>query len=1593
MPGVAGAFSEVGQSVLEGVERRSGRPRFSQDEEELIKAARHALKSHRSQKMSRLEKGALADRVLHSGHGELTFAQKLGTLLRKDSRPLPTVEVEYHNLCIEADALVGKAGNPSVLNSALSLLRTVTFQRPPTAPHTILDGVSGVLKPGRMTLLLGPPSGGKSVLLQALSGRLRPSRNLRISGSIKYNGLGLDDFQSRRTAGLVQQQDNHIADLTVQETVEFAFRCQAGPQQREMLYARLDAASRRNIGSRRVLAAEDARLGAAEGGGTQELQLPSGHAPASTHSSSGRPSPSGLGPVQEGLGSGSGRGSRQASEELLDAEEEFAEAMRQVVGHRLLPYLVLRIMGLAHTAQTLVGSTEQRGISGGERKRLTTAEILVGQQPVVFMDEISTGLDSATAYSVIKTFRDVCHSLDRTFLISLLQPAPEVIQLFDDILLLTDGRVIYHGPVGDVLAHFQMRLRLMCPTRKDPGSFLQEVTTPAGQWLYADAELLKAGGLTEADRAPAALLAAPPTKLLVSLEQMQRAFWEQTAYGQGILHQLEHAPFEPTPQSRRAVQTAPYGNSAWVLVREVVRRQLRLNLRMKHFYIARVVQTLVMGLIISSLFATIQPTPEDGRSVVAVCVVSAIFLSMSSAPQLAFAFLSKSVFYKQRDNHLFPVWKFSLAQVITQMPQSTMEAIVFSLVVYWISGLTRTASNFFIYLLITWSSSNCLAGLFRMVGYAGSTMVMANSVAMLILLLMVVTNGFSIVRPAIPGYMIWLYWLNPLSWSIRAIVINELTAPRWQYEVAPGMTAGQTIMEPFGFPPDHAYIWGAVGFLWGMLVVYTIGATIALRLTNPPAPQPTVPEAEKRKETSRNIFSRLQRQLRTRRQLLATLSPTKSRLRRMLPGLQDPSAASAGDVEAPPSHPAEAKPAAGVEMVAAAASDGQAALTNGHGAARAVAGSSAAADGAGKAAPLAPVQLTNGSSKAQDKVAVPFTPVTIVCRDLRYYVPDPSHGEAAGVVKDAGDKDIAGKLELLKGVSFYAVPGDLTALMGGSGAGKTTLMDCVLGRKTVGLLRGDILVNGYPKVQATWSRVCGYVEQQDIHSGRCTVRESLVFSARLRLAADIADDKVAQLVEEVLEMTELARLQHSIVGEGDGGHGLSVEQRKRLSIAVEMVAAPAVMFLDEPTSGLDARAAAIVMRAIQNVAKSNRTVVVTIHQPSTEIFESFDMLLLMQLGGRLSCFGPLGLESRELIAYLERQPGVHSVRPGSNPATWMLEVTGGSMATIYEAADVDFPAVYAGSELRQQNDATAERLVEEGLAAHQPLAVASQYAASYGVQRKMLLKKFMMVYYRSPQYNFVRLAMTAIIALIYGITYRNQGYIQAPANIGSVQNVMGLLFSAAIFMGMFNAMSVQPLVAAERVVLYRERAAMLYSPGPYSLALGLAEVPYLLLQVLVMVNMVYWLVHFSHTAWKYFYFLLLYSITLLMYTLCGQFLVAATPNQLMAQLLAASLNQLWTISNGFLIPYPMIPKGWKWLNRISPTTWILYGLGGSQLGDSDVPMVAFGTQHTTVGEFMTSYFDYDFSFIWWCTLIVFSFAVFFRLSFSLLLRYVSYQRR
>ena len=198
------------------------------------------------------------------------------------------------------------------------------------------------------------------------------------------------------------------------------------------------------------------------------------------------------------------------------------------------------------------------------------------------------------------------------------------------------------------------------------------------------------------------------------------------------------------------------------------------------------------------------------------------------------------------------------------------------------------------------------------------------------------------------------------------------------------------------------------------------------------------------------------------------------------------------------------------------------------------------------------------------------------------------------------------------------------------------------------------------------------------------------------------------------------------------------------------------------------------MRAIRNIANSGRTVIVTIHQPLTEIFESFDMLILLQDGGHLSYFGPLGDGSCHLVSYLEGLPGVHPIQPGRNPATWMLEVTMSSVASTATSQIIDFPEAYRGSNAYTLVCGQMDHLLsslqnncQEGKGAKDnPLLM----------QISEVLRKYLLFYWRAVHYNFTRLVMSTVSALFCGFIYLGEGKKLHPGSegtgLGTIQNVL-----------------------------------------------------------------------------------------------------------------------------------------------------------------------------------------------------------------------------
>lgn len=216
---------------------------------------------------------------------------------------------------------------------------------------------------------------------------------------------------------------------------------------------------------------------------------------------------------------------------------------------------------------------------------------------------------------------------------------------------------------------------------------------------------------------------------------------------------------------------------------------------------------------------------------------------------------------------------------------------------------------------------------------------------------------------------------------------------------------------------------------------------------------------------------------------------------------------------------------------------------------------------------------------------------------------------------------------ILDHVDGWVKPGQLTALMGVSGAGKTTLLDVLATRVTMGVVSGEMLVDGRLR-DSSFQRKTGYVQQQDLHLETSTVREALEFSAILRQPAAVPRSEKIAYVNEIIKLLDMEPYADAVVGVL--GEGLNVEQRKRLTIGVEMAAKPELLlFLDEPTSGLDSQTSWSILDLLEKLTRNGQAILCTIHQPSAMLFSRFDRLLFLAKGGRVSL---LANDSRDCLA-------------------------------------------------------------------------------------------------------------------------------------------------------------------------------------------------------------------------------------------------------------------------------------------------------------------------------------------------------------------------
>ncbi|XP_021628884.1 pleiotropic drug resistance protein 1 isoform X2 [Manihot esculenta] len=1389
------------------------------------------------------ERKALLERLVKVAEEDNEkFLLKLKNRIDRVGIEVPTIEVRYEHLNVEAEALVGSNALPSFLNFSISivegLLNYLHILPNRKRPLTILKDVSGVIKPSRMALLLGPPSSGKTTLLLALAGKLDP--NLKVSGNVTYNGHALNEFIPQRTAAYISQHDLHIGEMTVRETLAFSARCQGVGTQHEML-AEL---------SRREKAANI------------------------------KPDPD------------------------LDVFMKAAATEGQETS--VVTDYVLKILGLDICADTMVGNEMIRGISGGQRKRVTTGEMLVGPAKALFMDEISTGLDSSTTFSIVNSLRQSVHILNGTAVISLLQPAPETYNLFDDIILLSDGQIVYQGPREHVLEFFE-NMGFKCPERKGVADFLQEVTSKKDQQQY----------WARKDQ---------PYRF-VTVKEFAEAF-KSFEVGQTITQVLS-TPFDKSKNHPAALTTKPYGVGKMELLKANFSREYLLMKRNSFVYIFKLSQVIInliwiilfsvskfcmwandfslflryqliiMAIIGMTLFFRTEMSKDDlegGGIYIGALFFTLITIMFNGMSELSMTIAKLPVFYKQRNILFFPPWAYSIPSWILKIPITFLEVGVWVFLSYYVIGFDPNVGRLFKQYLLLLLVNQMASALFRFIASVGRNMIVANTFGSFALLTLFALGGVILSRENIKKWWIWGYWVSPLMYGQNSILANEFLGNSWSHVPANSSSTeslGVQVLKNGGYFPHAYWYWIGVGASAGYMFLFNFLYTVALTLLDTfEKPQAVISDEPEENDKTRGAIqlSQLESSHRTN-----TESGTSE---------------------------------------------------------------------------------NNESSHNKKKgMVLPFEPHSITFDNVIYSVDMPQEMKHQGVVED--------KLMLLKGVSGAFRPGVLTALMGVSGAGKTTLMDVLAGRKTGGYIEGDVRISGYPKQQETFARISGYCEQNDIHSPHVTVYESLVYSAWLRLPSDVDSETRKMFVEEVMELVELNPLRQALVGL-PGVNGLSTEQRKRLTIAVELVANPSIIFMDEPTSGLDARAAAIVMRTVRNTVDTGRTVVCTIHQPSIDIFEAFDELFLMKRGGEEIYVGPLGRHSCHLIEYFEGIEGVSKITDGYNPATWMLEVSSSAQEL---TLGVDFANIYRNSDLYRRNKEMIQELSKPAPGT-EDLYFPTQYSQPFLTQCIACLWKQSWSYWRNPPYTAVRFWFTTFIALMFGTIFWDLG--TKTERQSDLSNALGSMYAAVLFLGLQNATSVQPVVAVERTVFYREKAAGMYSAMPYAYAQALIEIPYIFVQTVVYSVITYAMIGFEWTAAKFFWYLFFLLFTLLYFTYYGMMTVAVTPNHHIASIVSSAFYSIWSLFSGFMIPRTKMPVWWRWYYWGCPISWTLYGLLGSQFGDVKTML---GNTGQTVEEYVNDYYGIKHDFLGVVAGVVVGITVLFAFTFAISIKAFNFQKR
>ncbi|KAK5733163.1 Multidrug resistance protein [Elasticomyces elasticus] len=1127
----------------------------------------------------------------------------------------------------------------------------------------------------------------------------------------------------------------------------------------------------------------------------------------------------------------------------------YAEHLRDVV---------MATFGIGHTVNTRVGNDFVRGVSGGERKRVSIAEAALSGAPLQAWDNSTRGLDSANAIEFCKTVRLSTELAGCAAMVAIYQAPQAAYDIFDKVLVLHEGRQIFFGKSKEATAYFE-RLGFLRPDRQTDADFCTSMTS-------SQERVVRSGWENKVPRTPddfaAAWKKSPECKqLLLDIEKYEQQF------------PFEGEQYQQFVQSRQAQQArgqrtkSPYTLSYVQQVQLCLWRGFRRLAGDPSLTFTQLFGNFAMALVIGSVFYNLSMTSQSFFQRGAVLFFAVLLNAFGSALEILTLYAQRPIVEKHNRYALYHPSAEAFASMLTDMPYKVANAITFNVTIYFMANLRREPGPFFFFVFVSFLTTLVMSMLFRCIASFSRTLSQAMAPAALILLAIIIFTGFAIPVDYMLGWCRWINWIDPVAYCFEAVMINEFHGQQYgcsayvpsygdlqqQQQVcsAIGSQPGQDFIDGdayinSGFQYFHSHKWRNVGIIIGFIVFLMALYLAATELIS-----------SKKSKGEVLVFRKGH-----------TPASLKEKSR---------------DIET--------------------------------------------ADNGANGAPLGKKESYVEASDIIQKQTAIFS-WKDVCYDIKI-----------------------GKEErrILDHVDGFVKPGTLTALMGVSGAGKTTLLDVLATRVTMGVITGDMLVDGRQR-DSSFQRKTGYVQQQDLHLQTTTVREALNFSAVLRQPAHVPKQDKLDYVNEVIKLLDMEEYADAVVGVP--GEGLNVEQRKRLTIGVELAAKPELLlFLDEPTSGLDSQTSWAICDLMEKLKNSGQAILCTIHQPSAMLFQRFDRLLFLAKGGRTVYFGEVGENSKVLSRYFERN-GAHKCPPNANPAEWMLEVIGAAPGS---HTDIDWHETWRGSQEYQDTHAELEKMKTIRPQEAPPDTNTNdkesyrEFAAPLPKQIVEVTNRVFQQYWRTPSYIYSKLALCTFSSLFIGFVF-----FKAPLTQQGLTNQMFSIFMLFTIFGQLVQQIMPHFVTQRALYEVRERPSKTYSWQSFMFANIVVELPWNTLCAIIIFFCFYYPIGLYNNAvptdevhLRGFQFFLFTLEFLLFTSTFTNMMIAGIPDAETGGNLANLMFSLCLIFCGVLATPTSLPGFWIFMYRVSPFTYLVEGMLSVGVANQEV--------HCAQNEFVTFY--------------------------------------